>query len=95
VTFIANRRALLALLALFACFPTRAYAQQSGPVLALAYDAQTRGPVPIPSSERALQTVIAEPWFKVSQKWMVLEGPCFDREGNLLFSMCPADACCA
>src|SRR4051794_24232222 len=84
--FVGDPRALLALLSLFACFATRAYAPQSGPVLALAYDAETRGPVPIPPSERGLQTAIAEPWFKVSQEPMVLEGPCFDRNGNLLFS---------
>ena len=41
-------------------------------------------PVPIPPSERSLQTVIAEPWFKVSHELMVLEGPCFERNGNLL-----------
>jgi lactonase len=52
----------------------------------LVYDAQTRGPVPIPPSDRDLQTVIAEQWFKVSDQPMVLEGPCFDRNGNLLFS---------
>ena len=52
---------------------------------ALTYDAQTRGPVPIPPSERALQTVVAEPWFKVSHEGWVLEGPAFDRDDNLLF----------
>ena len=56
-----------------------------GTVPALAYDAQTRGPVPIPPSERGLQTVVAEPWFKVSDEGLVLEGPAFDRDGNLLF----------
>ncbi|MFL6446502.1 MAG: SMP-30/gluconolactonase/LRE family protein [Bryobacteraceae bacterium] len=82
----ANGRALLARLALFACLAIGAYSQRGGGALALTYDAQTRGPVPIPPSERGLQTVIAEPWFKVSQNRMVLEGPCFDRNGNLLFS---------
>ncbi|WP_431271757.1 SMP-30/gluconolactonase/LRE family protein [Dankookia sp. P2] len=32
-----------------------------------------------------MQTVVAEPWFKVSDTGMVLEGPAFDRDGNLLF----------
>jgi lactonase len=32
-----------------------------------------------------LQTVVAEPWFKVSDEGIVLEGPAFDRDGNLLF----------
>ena len=54
------RLAAFAALALLTCLAAGAYAQQG----ALAYDAQTRGPVPIPPSERGLQTVIAEPWFK-------------------------------
>jgi lactonase len=83
---VANRHAVLAALALFACLAAGASGQQGGAVHALAYDAQTRGPVPIPPSERGLQTVVAEPWFKVSHGPMVLEGPCFDRNGNLLFS---------
>jgi len=41
--------------------------------------------VPIPSSERGLQTVVAEPWFKVSREPRVLEGPAFERNGDLLF----------
>jgi lactonase len=61
-------------------------AAQKANVPTLLYDEQTRGPVPIPPSERNLQTVIAEPWYKVSDRPMVLEGPCFDRNGNLLFS---------
>src|SRR5438309_2161268 len=78
------RRALLATSLLLAFLSAGAYAQYSR--ANLAYDAQTRGPVPIPPSERGLQTVVADPWFKVSQERMVLEGPCFDRGGNLLFS---------
>jgi lactonase len=53
-------RTLLAA-ALFACLAAGAHAQQGGAVPALAYDAQTRGPVPIPPSERGLQAVVAEP----------------------------------
>jgi lactonase len=79
------RNAGLATLAFFACLGTDALAQQNGEAIALVYDSQTRGPVPIPPSERNLQTVVAEPWFKVSDKRMVLEGPAFDRDGNLLF----------
>lgn len=60
-------------------------AQQAPLSAGLAYDAQTRGPVPIPPSERALQTVVAEPWFKVSDEGWVLEGPIFDHGGNMLF----------
>ena len=51
----------------------------------LTYDAQTRGAVPIPPSERALQTVVAEPWFKVSEEGLILEGAIFDPSGDLLF----------
>jgi lactonase len=79
VMFVTNRHAVLAISALFACLAAGAYGQQGGAALALAYDAQTRGPVPIPPSERSLQTVVAEPWFNVSDQPMVLEGPCFDR----------------
>ena len=52
---------------------------------ALSYDAQTRGPFPIPPAERGLQAVVADPWFKVSGEGLQLEGASFDREGNLLF----------
>ncbi|HDS1530769.1 TPA: SMP-30/gluconolactonase/LRE family protein [Stenotrophomonas maltophilia] len=58
---------------------------QPGSVAALAYDAQTQGAVPIPPAERALQTAVAEPWFKVSSDGLILEGAIFDRSGNLLF----------
>src|SRR4051812_11464882 len=79
------RRTFLVITALLLSFVTGAHAQQSGMAPALVYDAQTRGPVPIPSSERGLQAVVAEPWFKVSDEGLVLEGPAFDRDGNLLF----------
>src|SRR3954467_12202144 len=79
------RPVFLAASALLACFGVGSHAQQRGAAVALSYDAQTRGPVPIPPSERGLQTVVAEPWFKVSDEGLVLEGPAFDREGNLLF----------
>ena len=71
--------------ALFACLVTGAYAQRRRAALGLGYDSQTRGPVPIPPSERGLQPAVAEPWFKVSREPMVLEGPAFERNGNLLF----------
>ena len=78
-------KAPFAALTLFACLTASADGQQGRTVPALAYDAQTRGPVPIPPSERGLQTVVAEPWFKVSDEGIVLEGPAFERNGNLLF----------
>lgn len=61
----------------------RAWAQESRP---LAYDDLTRGPVPIPPAERGPQSVMAELWFKVSDEGLPLEGPAFDRAGNLLFA---------
>ncbi|WP_268885040.1 hypothetical protein [Belnapia arida] len=32
-----------------------------------------------------MQAVVAKPWFKVSDEGLVLEGPAFDREADLLF----------
>ena len=83
--FIFGRRALLAISVLLTCLAVSTYAEQSGATPALTYDAQTRGPVPIPPSERTLQTIVAEPWFKVSDQGIVLEGPAFDRNGSFLF----------
>jgi lactonase len=51
----------------------------------LSYTDATRGLVPIPAWERDLPTAVAEPYFKVSDSAMPLEGPSFDRDGNLLF----------
>ena len=72
---------LVAAMALLGSLATGARAQ----VAALAYDAQTRGPVPIPPSERGLQTEVADSWFKVSNQGIILEGPAFERNGNLVF----------
>ncbi len=41
--------------------------------------------VPLLAGETGLQTVVAEPWLKVSDEGLQLEGLCFDREGNLFF----------
>lgn len=51
----------------------------------LAYRPDIRGPFPIPPAERGLQTVTAQPYFKVSDKPLQLEAASFDRQGNLLF----------
>ncbi|EYS97614.1 lactonase [Cupriavidus sp. SK-4] len=67
-----------------ACLATGASAQHTASA-GLAYDAQIQGPVPIPPSERGLQTVMASSWFKVSEEGRILEGAIFDRGGNLLF----------
>lgn len=61
------------------------FVQPSLAATGLTYDALTQGPVPIPPSERGLQTVTASPWFKVSADNRVLEGAIFDDKGNLLF----------
>jgi lactonase len=51
----------------------------------LSYTDATRGLVPIPPWERGLPTAVAEPYFQVADGVMPLEGPSFDRSGNLLF----------
>ncbi|MCC6197182.1 MAG: SMP-30/gluconolactonase/LRE family protein [Burkholderiales bacterium] len=51
----------------------------------LSHTDATRGLVPIPSSERDLPTAMAVPFFKVPDAAGSLEGPAFDRHGNLLF----------
>jgi lactonase len=52
---------------------------------ALEYNAEIRSPCPIPPSEKGLQTIVAEPYFKVSDKGLQLEGPVYDRGNNLYF----------
>jgi hypothetical protein len=61
------------------------YRSVDGSVPRLSYDERNREPAPIPPSERSLQTIVARPWFKVSNGGLQLEGPAFDREGHLLF----------
>ena len=51
----------------------------------LSYTQSTRGLVPIPVSEQQLPAATAEPFFKVSDDPVALEGPAFDRQGNLFF----------
>jgi lactonase len=51
----------------------------------LDYTRATQGLAPIPAAERDLPTAIAEPYFKVAEGQVALEGPAFDRDGNLLF----------
>lgn len=51
----------------------------------LDYTQATRGLAPIPAAEHDLPTAIAEPYFKVADGQVALEGPAFDRAGNLLF----------
>ncbi|MGE4340822.1 MAG: SMP-30/gluconolactonase/LRE family protein, partial [Pigmentiphaga sp.] len=58
--------------------PSTAFAQ------GLAYG-DAREAVPIPPAERSLQTVVAEPWISLPGV-EALEGPAFERDGNLVFS---------
>jgi lactonase len=52
---------------------------------ALSYVNGARDMAPIPLAERALPTAMAEPFFKVSDVPFAIEGPSFDRQGNLYF----------
>lgn len=54
-------------------------------LMALALSAAAQEPAPIPAQERTLPTIVAEPYFKVSDKPLQLEGPVFDQAGNLYF----------
>ena len=51
----------------------------------LSYTDATRALAPIPVGERDLPTATAEPYFRVGGGDVALEGPAFDRQGNLLF----------
>lgn len=52
---------------------------------ALVYNAELQSPYPIPPSEKGLQTIVAESYFKVSDKGIQLEGASYDRDNNLFF----------
>ena len=57
----------------------------NGYIPTLRYGAMDKS-APIPVSEAAIQTVVAEPWLKVEQTcFSDLEGTNFDREGNFWF----------
>ncbi|MFE0753234.1 SMP-30/gluconolactonase/LRE family protein [Inquilinus sp. NPDC058860] len=76
-----SRLASALLAAAFAVSPAAA-----APTLpTLGYTAELEGPVPIPPSEKGLQTITAEPFFKVSDEGLQLEGAVFDRRGDLRF----------
>lgn len=51
----------------------------------LTHTRETQGFSPIPASERGLLTVTAQPYFKVSDEPIALEGPAFDRNSRLYF----------
>ena len=54
---------------------------------ALIHDDSTMTPSPIPENEKNLPTVVAEPYFKVSDKGLQLEGLEFDRNGIFFLLM--------
>lgn len=62
-----------------------AYSQDQSRSSGLVYNTPIQGPAPIPSSERQLQTVTAQLWYKVANTDRTLESPIFDRQGNLFF----------
>ncbi len=77
-------RAIFLLVFLFVLVvPVVGMAQSALP--GLEYNAELRSPYPIPPSEKGLQTIVAEPYFKVSDKGLQLEGPSYDRDNNLYF----------
>jgi len=78
-------KVIVTFLVIVTSFTMRASAQEGSIPSGLAYDAQTLSPVPIPPSERALQTAQAQSWFKVSDQGLILEGAIFDGNGNLYF----------
>lgn len=68
-----------------ASFTMSVSAQEESTRFGLVHDAHTRNPVPVPPSESALQTAQAQPWLKVSEQGLILEGAVFDHDDNLLF----------
>lgn len=69
-----------------ACVLAACALPQGKPGSALVYRPGLQGLAPIPLSERDLPTAIAEPYFKVGEGGnLALEGPAFDRQGNLFF----------
>ena len=50
----------------------------------LNYTGAAATAVPLQTHEQYLQTVTAEPWVKISDDGLQLEGLCFDRQGDLM-----------
>lgn len=65
--------------------PWNLFSQQDQSATGLSYNSQTRSKSPIPQSEQSLQTVVAEPYFKVTEEGHTLEGAIFDDRDNLIF----------
>ncbi len=60
-------------------------ANDSDIIPTLNYPTQGQQLYGISAAEKDLPTVTAQPWFKVTDEGWQLEGPAFDRQGNLLF----------
>lgn len=78
-----HKNAIAALLWVLSSTALIANAAESAP--ALAYPAGDKQLYAIPAAEKNLPTVTAQRWIKVSEQGMQLEGPSFDRDGNLFF----------
>jgi len=61
-----------------------AVAAESTSIPTLSYPSAGPQLTALPAAEKDLPTVTAQTWFKVSDKLLQLEGPSFDRQGNLL-----------
>lgn len=83
--------------ALMACvmLAVPALAQETPSYPALVHRPDDTSVVPIPPAEKGLQTIVAAPWLPISAKTpglsemdnaIILEGPAFDRNGNLLMT---------
>jgi lactonase len=70
---------------LFVLSAVIASAQAQDAIPTLSYPAGGQQLQAIPGPERDLPSVTAQLFFKVSDKGLQLEGPSFDRDGNLLF----------
>ncbi len=70
---------------LFVLTSSATLVQAQTPIPTLAYTKEGPQLQAIPAPEKNLPTVTAQPWFKVSDKGLQLEGPSFDRDGNLFF----------
>lgn len=78
-----RKNVLVSMLLLLSTSTLTAYAAEAIPTL--SYPPQGRELQAIAPAEKELPTVTAQLWMKVSDKGLQLEGPSFDREGNLLF----------
>jgi lactonase len=77
-----RKHLLASLLCLLSTGAMAAQATESIPTL--SYPPQGKQPQAIPAPDRDLPTVTAALWLKVSDEGLQLEGPSFDRGGNLL-----------